>query len=412
MAWVVADRAVHAAPVRPDALPINLFLQAAATAATVAPVIVAPRLLDELGLPPAAIGGFVAIVYFGAMLSGQLGGALVRRHGPIRTSQGCLVMCILGLALVATLRVEWVALGALALGCGYGPLTPASSAMLARVTPPDRYALVFSIRQTGVPLGGAMAALLMPWLLQSCGLRGSLLEMALLCAVAACLAQNLHAAMDDLRDPTAPWPTPAAATRPLRFVLSAPPLRRLALTSLVLSTVQMSLISYLVTFLHDELAWGLVAAGVLLSVAQVAGAGGRILWGLVADRLGSERNVLLALVVTMGGCGLAVPFVGPTTPQPVLLALALVYGATAIGWNGVFLSSIARLVRHDEVASATGGSLFFTYLGVVVGPPLFGIVGHWSGSLGVPFAMLALPLGAAGWMLVRARPKPPSPGAA
>ncbi|MFZ2856508.1 hypothetical protein [Acidovorax sp.] len=111
-----------ASPHSRSALTINLLVHAAATAANVAPVIVAPRQLAELKQPPVTIGIFVAIVYF--------------------------------------------------------------DAMLARVTLPERYALVFSIRQTGVPLRGALAALLMPWMAQSTGLRWGLLEMALLCILA------------------------------------------------------------------------------------------------------------------------------------------------------------------------------------------------------------------------------------
>jgi fucose permease len=68
------------------------------------------------------------------------------------------------------------------------------------------------------------------------------------------------------------------------------------------------------------------------------------------------------------------------------------YGATAIGWNGVFLATIARVVPIADAAQATSGSLFFTYFGVVVGPPLFGAVASVAGSLGIGFAVLALPL--------------------
>ena len=232
-----------------------------------------------------------------------------------------------------------------------------------------------------MPLGTAVAALMMPVVLESSGVPLALMQMAALCAVALTLAHSLRAAFDDGRDVESPWPTLESAARPLFFALSHPLLRPLALSTLVLSAVQVSFISYLVTFLHGELGWDLIAAGLALSAAQVGGVVGRILWGVVADRTQAERQTLLGLMATMALCGLVMPFVGVGTPHGAMAALAVIYGATAIGWNGVFLAGVARLVAREDVAMATGGSLFFTFLGVVVGPPLFGIVGGWSGSL-------------------------------
>ncbi len=90
--------------------------------------------------------------------------------GPIRTSQAALVACVAGLGLVSVPQLGAAIAGALLLGVGYGPITPASSQMLARTTPPERYALVFSVKQTGVPLGGALAGLMVPVVLDAAGI--------------------------------------------------------------------------------------------------------------------------------------------------------------------------------------------------------------------------------------------------
>src|SRR5690606_33542910 len=55
-----------------------------------------------------------------------------------------------------TLSVLVHLLGAALCGIGYGPVTPASSQMLIRTTPPERTAFVFSLKQSGVPLGGLL----------------------------------------------------------------------------------------------------------------------------------------------------------------------------------------------------------------------------------------------------------------
>jgi fucose permease len=113
----------------------------------------------------------------------------------------------------------------------------------------------------------------------------------------------------------------------------------------------------------------------------------------------------------MALCGLVAAAVAPGSAPAVVIALLAVYGATAIGWNGIFLATIARVVPIGEAAQATSGSLFFTYFGVVIGPPLFGVIASWRGGLGAAFAVLALPLAWAVWLLWRWRGAAPESAA-
>jgi len=383
----------HAGPRATRAtLPLTLLMQAAASAATIAPAVAAPALLASLRVGPVAVGLYVAAVYLAAMLSSQFGAALVRRWGPIRTSQVALALCAAGVALVGVPHLGAALVGALVLGSGYGPITPASSEILARTTPPDRYAMVFSIKQTGVPVGGVVAGLAVPALTQAAGASWAMVAIGALCVIAAASGTWLRAALDSLRDPAAPMPRLLRVLEPVRFVAAHPVLFTLATCSFVFSAVQVCVTSYSVTFLTHDLRWTLVAAGGALAVAQVAGVVGRIAWGALADRHGDARPVLLALAVAMAICGgVAAAFDATSAHLGVIVLLAL-YGATAIGWNGVFLATIARVVPIGDAASATSGSLFFTYFGVVVGPPLFGVVAAALGGLGAAFATLALPL--------------------
>jgi hypothetical protein len=58
-------------------------------------------------------------------------------------------------------------------------------------------------------------------------------------------------------------------------------------------------------------------------------------------------------------------------PLGAIAGVVILLGATASGWNGVFLAEIIRDVRPAEVGLATSGSLMFTYMGTVLGPSLF-----------------------------------------
>jgi len=113
--------------------------------------------------------------------------------------------------------------------------------------------------------------------------------------------------------------------------------------------------------------------------------------------------MLLALATAMMICGLALLWVRPATPGLAVVALMCAYGATAVGWNGVYLATVARMAPAGQAGTATAGTLFFTFFGVVIGPPLFGAAGTAMGALGSAYALLALPLTASLWLLARAR---------
>lgn len=375
-----------------SSLLITLAMQSLASAAVIAPTVVAPGLLARMGLPAAAVGVYVALVYLGAMAASVLGMPIIARCGAIRTSQWALGLCALGLALVATGLLPLALPGALVLGLGYGPMTPASSHILARTTPAHRMGMVFSVKQTGVPLGGVIAGLVVPVLALGAGASIALWVVAVAAASCALPAQTLRVSLDVGLSRGNGWPAWDALLQPVRVVWQAPRLRMLALCSFIFSAVQVCLTAYLVSYLTGQLHWTLVAAGAALSMSQTAGVVGRVLWGWVADSGPGARWTLIGLCGLMMGCGLLMPLLGPPTPTVAVLAVLLVYGATALGWNGVYLAAVARLAGSSQAGMATGGTLAFTYLGVVVTPPLFGLVASQWNDFGLAYALGSVPL--------------------
>jgi len=91
-----------------------------------------------------------------------------------------------------------------------------------------------------------------------------------------------------------------------------------------------------------------------------------------------------------------------------IFAVAIVLGATAIGWNGVYLVEVARLAPPGLAGQATGGCLFFTFVGVVVIPFLFGWLQRATGSYAVCFAAAGAVCAAIAVLLLIA--KGPTPG--
>jgi hypothetical protein len=74
-------------------------------------------------------------------------------------------------------------------------------------------------------------------------------------------------------------------------------------------------------------------------------------------------------------------------PVSAIAAVVILLGATASGWNGVFLAEIIRDVNPAEVGLATSGSLMLTYMGTLLGPSLFA---RLASTVGFPKAYLAM----------------------
>lgn len=381
----------------------TLFIQAMVAMALLTLPVMAPVAAKALEVSPALVGVYVAITYAGAMFASLTSGTTVSRLGPIRVSQLGLILCAIGLCLCAVPWLPAIGLGALLIGLGYGPITPASSQILARTTQPSQMALVFSVKQTGVPVGAMMAGAIVPSLMLGIDWQWSLVLVAMACVVSAAMSQPLRDGLDDLRQASLTFRM-STLTTPLRMVLGHRALSTMAACSFMFSMVQMSLTTYLVTYLHDDLAYGMVSAGLLLSVTQMGGIGGRIAWGLVADRWLGAQKTLALLAILMASSALATALVLPTLPIWGIWAILLVFGASAIGWNGVYLAEVARQAPEGKASVATGGTLTFTFLGVVIGPPLFGALSSAFGTYRAGFLALVFTSSLCAWVLYGLKP--------
>ncbi|WP_063771725.1 MFS transporter [Cupriavidus necator] len=365
-------------------LTCTLAIQVVATASTLAFAVLSP-VIPGVGL--ASVGVFLAVVYVGGMIGCLVGAGLVAGTGPVRASQLGLLAQAVALGLLATGEPQVRLLAALVSGLGYGPITPASSQILIRTTTPQRMGFVFSLKQTGVPLGGLLAGAALPLLAALWSWQAALGALALLALAVAALSNGQRREFDT----AATGRVSIAGNWRQLFgdVLADGRLRSMAAVSLLFSACQLSVSGYLMVFLTAEVGIGLAQAGMIYAVTQGAGIAGRILWGHLADLTGSPRGVLILLAVLMSASAVAT---GLFTAQWTLVPLCLVstvLGATAIGWNGVYLGEVARLAPPGRVASVTGGALFFTYFGVVSGPPAFGYLAQRTNSLGLAYLALA-----------------------
>jgi len=283
----------------------------------------------------------------------------------------------------------WAAV--LLFGLAFGPETPASASVLARVTPAARRPWIFSVRQTGNQIGAMTGSLLLPWLLMLAPRLPYLVVAGVGVAMAAwCLVLS----RDDRprRAMQAASPTRAVTTNAaLQRVLRSPGLRVLALAILSYTAVQMCLNTFLMSLAVREWRLDVTHAAAAVALLQAAGLGGRLFWGWFAQRGESASRLL-------GGIGLAIAVAGIAlmavpTPQPGIGAslLVLLLGFCASGWNGVLVAEVSRIAGVQQAGALTGAVLMFGYAGLTIAPLAFAAL---SAASSMVWAFTALFAGA------------------
>jgi MFS family permease len=144
-------------------------VQALATFAVLALPTLATLAAPHFGFGPESIGYQISIIYAVAAFLSSFSGYYVPRYGAGLISACALALSAAGLVGIASGSLIVAVLASGSIGAAYGLTNPAASHLLFRFAPRNRQNIVFALKQTGVPLGGILAALLLPRLAEIYG---------------------------------------------------------------------------------------------------------------------------------------------------------------------------------------------------------------------------------------------------
>jgi MFS family permease len=349
-----------------------------------------PVIALRSGFPESHIGYFAALNTVGSIAFLAMGVPLMRRLGSLRALQVGIGLAAVGSLFLAVPSAIVVGIACFLIGLGYGPSAPAGTDILHRFAPPQHRALIFSIKQAGVPLGGVFAGMILP------GLAEIDLRLALVCAagialVLASLAEPARGITDTERDAKQPLSLAsflaiANLVMPVRYALATRSVAMIAFAGTGFAVAQGAVLAYHVTFLVSEVGYSLVAAGSLSALMHVLGIGGRVLCGWLSDRLGSGLTTLRFLSLVSALTLFAFASFGRGT-APVLLTVASgLAGLTVMSWNGILLSELSRHAPSGRISEVASGATLLTFLGYIVGPAGFALLFFASGSWVLCFA--------------------------
>ncbi len=387
----------------PTAFPLwpliaTMAMQTLATMAAYSIPALAPMVARDIGVDGALIGMFVSVVYGVGIVSSLLAAGFIARYGAVRAAQFVLV-CALGLVVIcAQGTAVSVALGAFALGIAYGLTAPVSTHLLVPRTPPAILNMVLSTRQIGVPLGGVIAATLMPPLALAIGWKAGLLLQAMP-IIALILLLEIPRRDWDSSSSRSTAAGQGVLRRSFGLLRGGSAMQRLTFASFVYSGTQLAFVAFMTIHVTSRTGLGLVTAGWALATFQLAGVISRPILGWVADRFVQPRLMLAIQGFIMAAAALLAAHFSPGWPVWGIMAVAAVAGATASGYTGLAYAEYARLggAQRTEATGLGSAAMFF---GVLVIPSLGSVAITATGSYLAAYGAIAVLSAIAGAVLL------------
>ncbi|MGE7780454.1 MFS transporter [Peribacillus sp. NPDC097264] len=337
---------------------------------------------NDMSLTKAQIGLLPAGLFLGQALASIPAGFLVDHLGSRRLLLA-LSLC-LGINFIAStfvthfaLMLIFVVLG----GLGYGAMHPVSNRGIIYWFSQTQRGTAMGIKQMGVTLGSALSAVVLLPIAASFGWRT-----AVICAAFLLIMTGFVSFFQYRDSKNAPQTNDGHQLgqfyRSMWKLVHNKPLLLVSLSALGLNGAQMCLNTYLVLFAFEKMGIPLVLSGLLLVISEAFGSVGRIAWGVISDRFFNGERISIIMIITIISAitSSTMSFLPEETPFSILVPITAVFGFAVSGFNGIWMNLASELVPPEQAGISSGLSITIGSIGVMVAPPLFGLMVDITGS--------------------------------
>ena len=315
-----------------------LTVQIVGSLAFLAVTALTPFIQTEFGLSSSAVGLLIVALYLGYFLMLIPGGVLTDVFGErLILSLGLALIGIFSITIGIGTQLWILGLGLFTLGCGYSTIGPGTNKGIYDWFPPEQLGTGLGIKQTGVMIGGAIGAALLPMVATSANWRVAFAVVGGISILSlTLLAMYSHSADGD----NSPYHSGRSAVgafqsqiHDLIDVYGATKLSPLLLVGFLFGAGQFTLMAYAVLYLTEQIALPPTMAGLLYTAMQLAGVASRILFGYVADSWfpRSKHRLLFFIGVVGAVTYLALLSLSLNAPLPLVVAVVMLLGSRHLG---------------------------------------------------------------------------------
>jgi MFS family permease len=391
---------------------VTLFVQAVTSLLGAAIPVLAPDIAADRGWNATLIAFYPALVRLMAFITSFKVPHFLDRLGGMGLNLACICISAAGLLCALSPTPIIVILAPLAIGVATAAMNPASSQILASRTPVRMTGFVMALKQTGVPLGTALAGIILPIFVWRFQWQLTVTGLALISGVVAIALIPTSRWLNGSSSPSAgPYKArPYKPFDPVKQLLAMRGMPQFLVASMAAGAAQSCLRAFYPVYLVKSVGLDLPTAGMIFGVSQVAGIFGQIVWASLSDRALRPHTTIGLLALTIAIASALSAILSPHWPLVEIAIIAVLFGFGAAGFMPVVLAEIARKAPSGQAGALTSGANVFLFAASGIGPLLYGWV---AASLSYPAAFASLAaiaaLGGVGALRFREIPPPSAP---
>lgn len=276
---------------------------------------------------------------------------------------------------------------ALLTGLFFSIITPSLNKAVMQKTLPENRATSMGVMQMGGGIGGFTGAVFLPFLGEKIGWRNAVSFSAFIALLVALFIfiffkekkkSEIKAGDENLKR------NELSFKDSILKLFKNKDLLLVCLFGLVLGFNSGAIPAHYTLYLTQDIALSRTAAGFAFGLLQIGGIIGRPLWGFLNDKFlkGSRSKglVIVGLSLTLVMFYYFRIITSFNLSIYIIYLSSLLLGFVSLGWMGLYFTAVIELASEKLSGIGTGLSLVFVRFGVLLSPPLFGLLADLNDS--------------------------------
>ncbi len=260
-------------------------------------------------------------------------------------------------------------------GAFYSVSQPGGSKVIIKWFSKENRGLAMGIRQAGIPIGGMLAGVLIPFLTIKYNVAYAINIIACICIIGGFLffifykEPYVQEKVKEERIKLSFW-------MQLKAVMCKKELYPIYITGICMISLQMVLVGHFIKFLVMEQSITPILAGKVFSIVFFSGMIGRVVLAAVSDLLYKGNRSTPLFIVVCISIGFILMFVISihTITIGVLYGVSALLGFFSIGWFSLFMVEVAESASEESVGMTVSFALTLNQIAIIVAPVLFGYI--------------------------------------
>lgn len=291
---------------------------------------------------------------------------------------------------------EIIILFAFLTGLGFSIILPTSSKGIADWFSIKQRSTAMGIMTLGYPIGGIISAVLLPWVGKNFGWRTDIIFLALLFFITAIIFNFSYFDKESSKtkkneDKNIDKGKRNSLFKDITIFLKNKYLLVLCFLGIMFGFASGIVVTHLTLFLYIDYRFSEITSGLGFMSLQIGSMVGRPLWGFINDKVFRDikRIGFLCIGVIISVVSFSFYFLSNFNPSLIIiLILTFLLGLSARGWQGLYFSSVSEQVGKEDTGLGVGLSLVFVRIGLLSGPPVFGLIADLKSSYNLSWLLL------------------------